>query len=52
MHSVNLKLLVLVLTSLGGLLMGGCTYMEEGESNVPWSRPAEWEGRVPGLGGR
>ena len=30
--------------------MGGCTHMEEGESNVPWSRPAEWEGRVQTLG--
>jgi hypothetical protein len=26
--------------------------MEDGESNVPWSRPAEWENQLPGLGGR
>jgi len=20
-------------------------------SSIPWSRPAEWEGRIPGMGG-
>ncbi len=47
-----LKMLLLLLVSASGLLLGGCTYMEDGESNVPWSRPAEWESRLPGLGGR
>ena len=46
------KILLLLLVSAGGFILGGCTYMEEGESNVPWSRPAEWENRLPGLGGR
>ena len=46
------KILLLLAVSAGGLLLGGCTYMEDGESNVPWSRPAEWENQLPGLGGR
>ncbi len=46
------RILLLLATSLGGFLLGACTYMEEGDSNVPWSRPAEWEQRLPGLGGR
>ena len=52
MQSRIVKTLLLALVSAGGLLLGGCTYMEDGESNVPWSRPAEWESRLPGLGGR
>ena len=47
-----LKTLLLLAVTTGGLLLGGCTYMEDGESNVPWSRPAEWENQLPGLGGR
>ena len=46
------KILLLLSVSAGGLLLGGCTYMEDGESNVLWSRPAEWENRLPGLGCR
>ena len=52
MHTRILKTLLFLLVSMGGFLLGGCTYMEDGESNVPWSRPAEWENRLPGLGGR
>lgn len=42
---------------IGGLLLAavalavsGCATPEE-ESTVPWSQPAGWEGRVPGMPG-
>jgi hypothetical protein len=31
-------------------VLSGCTAPPR-DSSIPWSRPAEWEGRVPGMGG-
>jgi hypothetical protein len=33
--------------SLAGL--SGCS-PPKNDSSIPWSRPAEWEGRIPGMG--
>ncbi len=30
----------------------GCAKVEDEDSTIPWSRPADWEGKVPGMGGR
>jgi len=39
----------LVVLSLGGLLAAsGCT--SQRDTSIPWSRPANWEGQVPGMG--
>jgi hypothetical protein len=46
------KLLLLALAFLGGsLLFTGCTSKTEQDSSIPWSRPASWEGGIPGMGG-
>ena len=33
-----------------GLLMGGCALNPQSNSSIPWSRPAGWEGQIPGMG--
>jgi len=43
-------LLLLALTGMAGL-SSGCTSKTEQDSSIPWSRPATWEGGVPGMGG-
>lgn len=46
-----LKAILILLTGLSVLLGTGCTYVDDGQSNVPWARPAEFENNLPGLGG-
>lgn len=31
-------------------LLAGCPTKQD-EQAIPWSRPADWEGRLPGMGG-
>jgi hypothetical protein len=31
-------------------LMAGCTSAPR-DSSIPWSRPADWEGQIPGMSG-
>jgi hypothetical protein len=49
-----MRLLRPLLTSLlaffAMLASSGCTTKTADESTIPWSRPASWEGGVPGLG--
>jgi len=49
---VRLKKLLFIAFSLtaGVLFLTGCTTTEQ-DSSIPWSRPASWEGGVPGMGG-
>lgn len=39
--------------SLAGaaLAVTGCATKTEADSSIPWSRPASWEGGIPGMGG-
>lgn len=30
-------------------LFAGCTTRGTKGSSIPWSRPADWEGQIPGL---
>lgn len=48
----NLRPLLLALLAAAGLLAGltGCSTPNK-DSSIPWSRPADWEGRIPGMGG-
>ncbi len=39
-------LLLLALASLG---LTGCVDPKQ-DSSIPWNRPANWEGRIPGMG--
>ncbi len=44
------KILFLALMSaLVFLGFSGCATTQQ-DSSIPWSRPAEWEGRIPGMG--
>jgi len=45
--------LFVAIASLGSaiLFFAGCEATPE-ESTIPWSRPKDWEGGVPGLGNR
>jgi hypothetical protein len=42
--SVSLLLLAL------GALFGGCSLQPQKDTSIPWSRPAGWEGQIPGMG--
>ena len=50
---VRFKHLLLTALALTGglLLLSGCTSKTEQDSSIPWSRPASWEGGIPGMGG-
>ncbi|MBL9214917.1 MAG: hypothetical protein JNG83_05530 [Opitutaceae bacterium] len=41
-------LLLIAALALAGL--AGCGPPKQ-DSSIPWSRPADWEGRIPGMGG-
>jgi hypothetical protein len=43
------RLFALVLLALGALL-GGCQMTPQKDTSIPWSRPAGWEGQIPGMG--
>jgi len=42
-------ILALLTVSVGSLLLGGCAAKSEDDSTIPWSRPASWEGGLPGM---
>ena len=49
------KKLVLLGLALAGIVATlattGCSSKTEQDSSIPWSRPASWEGGIPGMGG-
>jgi hypothetical protein len=45
------RLLLIALGSLLAALTSGCATKQAEDSTIPWSRPASWEGGVPGMGG-
>lgn len=50
--SRQIKLLITAFALVGGsFLLTGCTTKTEQDSTIPWSRPASWEGGIPGMGG-
>lgn len=49
MKSLKTPLVALLLLTFGALL-GGCTMRAHKETSIPWSRPANWEGQIPGMG--
>jgi hypothetical protein len=50
MSSPRKTLFVFLLLALGLLGLSGCAPSQQ-DSSIPWSRPAEWEGRIPGMTG-
>lgn len=49
MNSFKRLLFAFLLVAFGAIL-GGCTNKTEKDSSIPWSRPADWEGQIPGMG--
>jgi len=46
-----LRLVLPLLAVLGGALAaGGCSINSQKDSAIPWNRPADWEGQIPGMG--
>jgi len=43
--------ILLILLAITALVLVGCTSKRKDETSIPWSRPADWEGRIPGMGG-
>ncbi|MDF9827711.1 hypothetical protein M2103_001061 [Ereboglobus sp. PH5-5] len=31
-------------------IFSGCTTQDSTDTTIPWSRPADWEGGIPGMG--
>jgi hypothetical protein len=49
MTSLRQTVIVFLLAACGALL-GGCSANSPKQSSIPWSRPAGWEGQIPGMG--
>lgn len=49
MTSLKKPLLVVLLATFGALI-SGCATNSPKQSSIPWSRPAGWEGQIPGMG--
>lgn len=45
------RLVLLLLVSAFAALATGCASKTAEDSTIPWSRPASWEGGMPGMGG-
>jgi nitrous oxide reductase accessory protein NosL len=44
------RLLVASVVVVGSLAFAGCTTKTDQDTSIPWSRPAGWEGQIPGMG--
>jgi hypothetical protein len=44
------RLLTTLALAVGSLLAAGCATTAREDSTIPWSRPASWEGGIPGVG--
>jgi len=49
MSALRRPLFVLVLAAVAMLGLAACTNPQQ-DTTIPWSRPADWEGRIPGMG--
>jgi hypothetical protein len=49
MPSPRKALFVFLLSLLALVGLTGCGPTKQ-DSSIPWSRPADWEGRIPGMG--
>lgn len=44
------KPVLLLLLGLFGLIFSGCATQSAQNNAIPWGRPQNWEGQVPGMG--
>jgi hypothetical protein len=49
MTSLTRSVLALLILAVGALV-GGCSTQSPKQTSIPWSRPAGWEGQIPGMG--
>jgi hypothetical protein len=49
MKTFKTPIFCLLLLAFGALL-GGCSLNTQKNTAIPWSRPAGWEGQIPGMG--
>ena len=49
MSTLKKPILVLLLAAIGAIV-GGCSTNSPKQTSIPWSRPAGWEGQIPGMG--
>lgn len=49
MPNFRKTLFVLIVSALVLLGFSACSTPQQ-DSSIPWSRPADWEGRIPGMG--
>jgi hypothetical protein len=49
MNVAKKSLLVALLAVALAALFAGCVGPKT-DSSIPWNRPADWEGRIPGMG--
>ena len=50
MRLLKKSILGILLLALG-LLALGCAMESPHDSSIPWNRPADWEGQIPGMEG-
>ena len=39
-----------ILALLGLAALAGCSMQSPKDSPIPWEKPADWEGQIPGMG--
>jgi hypothetical protein len=49
MNTLKKPIFALVLLAFAAMA-GGCTNKTNKDTSIPWSRPADWEGQMPGMG--
>jgi hypothetical protein len=49
MPNLRKTLFVVITSALVLLGLSSCSAPQQ-DSSIPWSRPADWEGRIPGMG--
>jgi len=49
MNAAKKPLLFVLLAIAFGTLFAGCVAPKT-DSSIPWNRPADWEGKIPGMG--
>ncbi len=46
------QLIILISIFIAAVVtLSGCAKVNEDDSSIPWSRPADWENRAPGMPG-
>ena len=49
MSTFKKSVISLLLLAIGAIV-GGCSTNSPKQTSIPWSRPAGWEGQIPGMG--